>query len=101
MTLWITIGLVAAITVAFKAIGPAVLGDRELPDPVPAVIALLAPALLAGLVITDIAGAGWAAVDWTLCGGLAVIVVAYLLRAPALVAILVGVGVTALLRFLV
>ena len=100
MTLWITIGLVALITVSFKAVGPAALGDRELPAPVRAVIALLAPALLAGLVVTDIAGGGWTAVDWTLCAGLAAIVVAHLLRAPALLAILLGVALTAALRIL-
>jgi branched-subunit amino acid transport protein len=99
VSLWITIGLVALITVSYKAIGPAVLGDRELPDRARAVIALLAPALLAGLVLTDIAGAGWTAVDWTLCVGLAAIVGAHLLRAPALLAIVVGVIVTAALRF--
>lgn len=99
MTLWTTILLVAVITVAFKAIGPAVLGGRDLPAPARAVIALLAPALLAGLVVTHIAGAGPTAIDWKLCAGLAVVVAAHLLlRAPTLLAILLGVVVTAGLR---
>ncbi len=63
-------------------------------------IALLAPALLAGLVLTDVAGHAWSAVDWTLCAGLAAIAVTYLLRVPVLAAILCGVVVTAALRFL-
>lgn len=100
MTLWITIGLVALISAAFKAVGPAVLGDRALPDRVQAVVALLAPALLTGLVLTDIGGAGWAAVNWTLVAGLGVVATAYLVKAPALVAILLGVVVTAGLRLL-
>ncbi|MEU3622027.1 branched-chain amino acid ABC transporter [Amycolatopsis coloradensis] len=101
MTLWITIVVVALISVGFKAAGPALLGDRELPPRLAGMIALLAPALLAGLVLTDITGPAWTGVDWTLCAGLAAIAVTYVLRVPALAAILCGVVVTAALRFLI
>lgn len=100
MTLWITIGLAALITAGYKAIGPVTLGNRDLPKPAKAVIALLPPALLAGLIVTDIAGNGWSALDWRLCAGLVTIVVAHLLRAPSLLAIFLGVVTTAALRML-
>jgi len=41
-----------AVTVAIKAIGPVALGGRDLPRRFDAVIVLLAPALLAALVVT-------------------------------------------------
>lgn len=100
MTLWLAIVLVALVSIGFKAAGPVLLGDRTLPPRVAAVIALLAPALLAGLVLTDVTGPAWSDVDWTLCAGLAAIAVTYALRVPALAAILCGVVVTAVLRFL-
>lgn len=100
-TLWLTILLVAAVSIGFKALGPAVLGDRQLPDRAVRVIALLAPALLAGLIVTDIAGRRWEDLDWTLCAGLGVVALAHRLRAPSLVAIGLGVLVTAGLRLVV
>jgi len=101
MTLWLAIVLVALVSIGFKAVGPVLLGDREMPPRLAGVIALLAPALLAGLVLTEVTGPAWAGIDWTLCAGLAAIAVTYALRAPALAAILCGVVVTAALRFLV
>jgi branched-subunit amino acid transport protein len=99
-TLWATMLIVAAVSVGIKAAGPALLGDRALPAWTSGVIAALAPALLAGLVLTDVAGPGWAAFDWRLCAGLGAAGGAYLLRAPILLAIAVGVVVTAGLRAL-
>jgi branched-subunit amino acid transport protein len=43
----------ALATFAIKAAGPIALGGRELPDRFSGVIALLAPALLAALVVTQ------------------------------------------------
>ena len=42
----------AVVTAAIKAAGPIVLGGRELPSQLLGVIGLLAPALLAALVVT-------------------------------------------------
>ena len=42
----------AIVTAAIKAVGPVVLGGRELPPQLLGVISLLAPALLAALVVT-------------------------------------------------
>lgn len=47
------IGGCALVTVAIKAAGPAALGGRELPAWFQSVIVLLAPALLAALVVTQ------------------------------------------------
>jgi branched-subunit amino acid transport protein len=99
-TLWAAILLVAAISVGIKALGPALLGDRELPAWTAGVIASLAPALLTGLVLTDVAGPGWSAFDWRLCAGLGAAGGLYLLRVPMLPAIAVAVVVTAGLRML-
>lgn len=43
----------AVVTAAIKAFGPIALGGRELPERFAAVIALLAPALLAALAVTQ------------------------------------------------
>jgi Branched-chain amino acid transport protein (AzlD) len=50
---WMVIALLAIGTFAIKAAGPAILGGRPLPERLNGVIALLAPALLAGLVISE------------------------------------------------
>jgi len=46
------IGGCALVTVAIKAVGPIALGGRELPDWFSSLVVLLAPALLAALVVT-------------------------------------------------
>jgi branched-subunit amino acid transport protein len=99
-TVWWAILAAAAVSFSFKALGPAVLGDRQLPAPARAVIALLAPALLAGLVVVAVTGPGWRDLDWTLVAGLAAATGARLCRASMLVAVLAGVAATALLRLL-
>jgi branched-subunit amino acid transport protein len=47
------IGGLAVVTVAIKAAGPVALGGRELPAWFQSVVVLLAPALLAALVVTQ------------------------------------------------
>ncbi|WP_328472070.1 AzlD domain-containing protein [Actinoplanes sp. NBC_00393] len=100
MTLWIAILAVAAGSFLVKATGPALLGDRELPRWSVGVIALLAPALLAGLVVVEVLGRRWAEVDWTVPAALAAVVGARLLRVPLLLAVLIGVLTAAALRAL-
>ncbi|HWI08404.1 MAG TPA: AzlD domain-containing protein [Solirubrobacteraceae bacterium] len=51
--LWALIAGCAAVTFAIKAAGPVTLGGRELPERFTTVIALMAPALLAALVVTQ------------------------------------------------
>jgi branched-subunit amino acid transport protein len=49
---WALIGLCALVTAAIKAFGPIALGHRDLPGWFTDVISLMAPALLAALVVT-------------------------------------------------
>ncbi len=95
---WIvTVGLGAA-TAVIRALGPVLLGGRRLPARALAAVRLLAPALLAALVVTQVFAAGR---DLTIDGraaGLAAAVVALVLRAPTLVVIGSAAGVTALVR---
>ena len=51
--LWLLIGGCAAVTFAIKAAGPVAFGGRELPPWFDAVITLMAPALLAALIVTQ------------------------------------------------
>jgi len=96
--LWIAIFATAAVSLTIKAAGPVLVGSRELPRWCRGVIALLAPALLAALVVVDVLGPGWSSLNGPVVGGLAATAAAKLLRTPMLLAVLVGVVVTALLR---
>ncbi|MDP9188126.1 MAG: AzlD domain-containing protein [Actinomycetota bacterium] len=50
---WVVFAWLVVTTTLIKASGPVMLGGRELPERVTVVIALLAPALLASLVVTE------------------------------------------------
>lgn len=54
---WVTIAVLAVATALLRASGPLLLGGRELPGRAQRVIALLAPALLAALVVVETLGA--------------------------------------------
>jgi hypothetical protein len=98
---WVAIALLAVGTVAIKAIGPVALAGRALPPRLAGVVALLAPALLAALVVVDTLGGE----DRTLsidarAGGLLAAGVALAARLPTVAVVLVAAGVTAGLRAL-
>jgi uncharacterized membrane protein len=97
-TLWIVIVIVTLVTVAIKAAGPLLVGGRELPPRAVAVIALLAPALLAALVVTQTFGEDGHLVLDERAIGLAVAGLALALRAPVLVAVALAAVSTALTR---
>jgi branched-subunit amino acid transport protein len=97
---WAVIVLVGAATVALKAVGPVVLGGRKLPGPLSAVLFLLAPALLAALIVTQAVGGKREIVLDERLVGLAAGAVALLLRAPLLVVIVVAAAATAGVRAL-
>ncbi len=98
-TLWVVILAVTLASAAIKAAGPVLVGGRELPSRVNAVIALLAPALLAALVVTETFGDdGHLALDEKALG-VGVAAVALALRAPVLLAVALAALVTALARF--
>lgn len=98
---WLAVVLVGVATIALKALGPAAFGGRELPPRLGSVLALLAPAVLAALVVTQTVGGarGEVVLDERLAG-VAAAAVALLLRAPLLLVIAVAAAVTAALRAL-
>jgi hypothetical protein len=98
MTLWLAIGAVAVLSFACKAFGPALFGGRALSPRARSVIALTAPALLAGFVVVDVLGHRWSSADLSLVAGLAVVPLLVLRRAPLPVTLVAAVAVTALLR---
>ncbi|MFF5475635.1 AzlD domain-containing protein [Streptomyces achromogenes] len=89
MTPWPAIAAVAVLSFALKAGGPTALGERELPPRARAVIAFMAPALLAGLVTTGVAGDGWRTVDPALLAALTAVPLLRRCRLP-MPAVLVG-----------
>jgi branched-subunit amino acid transport protein len=98
--IWIAVALVGVATVVLKAAGPVLLGGRELPPRVRALVGLLAPALLAALVVTNTLASGRHLVLDARLAGVAAAAVALWLRAPVLVAVVVAAAVAAGLRAL-
>jgi branched-subunit amino acid transport protein len=98
--LWITIVVVALVSAAIRAFGPILVGGRELPPSANAVIALLVPALLTALVVTQTFGEDGRLVLDEKAIGVAVAAVALALRAPVLLAVAFAVVTTALVRAL-
>jgi uncharacterized membrane protein len=97
---WIAVAVVGAATVALKAAGPVLLGGSELPARVRALVGLLAPALLAALVVTNTLVSGRHVVVDARLAGVAAAAVSLRLRAPILVAVAVAAAVTAAIRAL-
>ena len=95
---WVVIAVVGAVTTAFKASGPVLLGRRELPPRVSAVVDVLAPAMLAALVVTQTVGGDRALVVDERLLGVAAGAVAVALRAPLLVVMTVAALTAALVR---
>jgi branched-subunit amino acid transport protein len=97
---WISVAAVGAGTIALKAAGPVLLAGRELPERVMGVVSLLAPALLAALVVTQAVGGDRKLVFDARLVGLAAAVVALRARAPFLLVVIVAAAATALTRLL-
>ena len=97
---WLVVVVVGAVTVALKATGPVLLGGRDLPPRLGDVVELLAPAVLAALIVTQAVGGDRALVLDERLAGLAAAAVALRLRAPVLLVVLVAAAVTAALRAL-
>jgi branched chain amino acid efflux pump len=95
---WILVYGVGAATMAIKALGPVLLGGRPLPPRLAAVIPLLAPAVLAALVVTQTFGDGRALVLDARAVGVAAAAVALRLRAPVLVVVGAAALATAIVR---
>ena len=99
-TTWAAVIIIGAATIAIKSAGPLLAGGRELPGPVADVVGLLAPAVLAALVVTQTVGGDEELVFDERVAGLGVAAIAIALRAPILVSVAIAAVVTALLRLL-
>ncbi len=97
---WAVVLLVGAFTIAFKAAGPVLLGGRELPTRMTDAFELLAPALLAALVVTQAVGGKEGIVLDARLVGVGAAIVSIILRAPLIVTIVVAALATALARAL-
>ena len=97
---WLVVLLVGAFTIAFKAAGPVFLGARELPARLTDAFELLAPSLLAALVVTQAVGGKQAIVLDARLVGVGAAIVAVRLRAPLIGAIVAAAVTTALARAL-
>lgn len=97
---WLAVIVVGAATLALKAAGPVLLGGRGLPPRVRALVELLAPALLAALVVTQTLAADRRIVLDARLAGVVAAAVALRLRAPVLVAVVLAAAVTAGVRAL-
>ena len=100
-TAWPLVAALFAGTVALKALGPVTFGGRRLSGRTAAVIGLVAPALLAALVVYEALGTDGpgVAIDARLAG-LAAAAVALALRRPILFAVVVAAVTTAAVRAL-
>jgi branched-subunit amino acid transport protein len=97
---WIAIVVVGAATVTLKATGPVLLGGRELPPKVNALVVLLAPAVLAALVVTQVVGGDRELVFDARLVGLAAAAASIALRAPLVLVVVVAAAATAAARAL-
>ena len=98
MTFWIVVLVVGAATIAFKASGPVLLGRRPLGARVQSVVDLLAPVMLAALVVTQMLGGDQEIVVDARVPGVAAAAVAIWRGVPLIVAMVIAGVVTALLR---
>ena len=97
---WLAVTVVGAATFVIRGAAPVLLGGRPLPPRVLSVVRLLAPALLAAFVITNVFGSAEGLVVDARAVGLGAALIAVVLRAPILVVIVVAAASTALVRAL-
>jgi branched-subunit amino acid transport protein len=95
---WWSVLLVGAGTLLLKAAGPVLLGGRTLPPSVGGMLDLIAPSVLAALVVTQLVGGDRELVLDERLAGIAAAGIALALRAPILVVVAVAAVTTALLR---
>ena len=97
-TVWLCLVVVGAPSILCKATGAVLLGRRELPAWLAGPVGLLAPAVLAALVVTQSVAGDHELVADPRLAGLAVGAVAVAVRAPLLVVIAVAATTAALIR---
>ena len=97
MSWWFIIAL-AAGCYTFKVIGLVVIGDRTLPPVVARCLALIPAAMISALIVLNTFSNGHDLnIDARAAGGGAAVIAAWR-RAPFIVVIVIGAGVTALVR---
>jgi branched-subunit amino acid transport protein len=99
-TVWLVVLVVGAATVALKATGPVLVGRRPLPAGVAGVVTLLAPVLLAALVVTQTVGGDNELVLDARLAGVGAGAAATAMRAPLPVVVVVAAAATAVARLL-
>jgi len=97
-TVWLVVFVVGLATIALKATGPVLLGNRRLPDPVARVAALLAPVLLSALVVTQTVGGDNELVLDARLAGVGAGAIAIAARAPLPAVVVIAALATALAR---
>lgn len=95
---WGVVGGAAAVTAFIKGVGPFALGGRELPAWFTSVVVLLAPALLAALVVASTLADGKNLHVGADTAGVAVAGFAFWRGASVILGVVIAVGVTAALR---
>ena len=98
--IWLAIVVVGVATVFLKATGPVLLGGRELPPRVNALVVLLTPAVLAALVVTQVVGGDRELVFDARLVGLGAAGIAIAMRAPLVLVVVAAAGATAATRAL-
>ena len=97
---WMVVVLVGVLTILFKASGPVFIGRKRLPPRLLALVEVLAPAMLAALVVTQAVGGDRRLVYDERLLGLGAAVVALRLRAPLLAVMVVAAATAAVARLL-
>jgi branched-subunit amino acid transport protein len=97
---WAVVVAVGAFTMAFKAAGPVLLGGRELPQRMTDAFELLAPSLLAALVVSQAVGDDRGLVFDERLVGVGAAAIAIRLHAPLILVMVLAAVVTALVRSL-
>jgi branched chain amino acid efflux pump len=97
---WLAVLLVGAGTALIKSVGPVGVAGRRLPARADRLLAMVAPAILAALVVTETFASGRSLVLDARLAGVAAGIAAVALRAPLWVVVVVGAAATALVRLL-
>jgi branched-subunit amino acid transport protein len=98
-TVWITVGGLTVATALIKAFGPVIFGARDLHPLLARIIPLLAPALLAALVVTQtVGGHGRSLTIDARVAGLVIAAMGLAMKAPLVVVVLSAAVATALVR---
>jgi branched-subunit amino acid transport protein len=95
---WSAVVFVGLGTAVLKAVGPVGVSGRRLPPRVDALLEMLAPAILAALVVTETFASGRSLVVDARLAGVGAGLVAILLRAPLWLVVVVGAAATAVVR---